>query len=446
MVEVKDAVEQPDVRRPALIGLVAVVLLLTAAIVVPELADWPVHENSHDDGVAPLNGYLDVKVGIGTPLAVLVAVVTIAWFPRLADRIAWRRLLATSAVMALGWLLSLALVDGSSGLSRTLGNKDEYLRTAREVTSIGDLLSTYTDHITFEADHTWPVHVAGHPPGMLLFFVGLVRLGLGGDLAAGLVVTLIACTIPAAVLVTVRALGDEALGRSAAPYLVLTPTAVFLAVSADAVIAATVAWGLAALAIGARRSIRAGWPWAVLAGLLLGYAVLMSYGMPLAGLLALAVLLVARSWWPLPVAAAAAAVVALAFAAGGFVWWEALPDLRHRYEQGIALDRPASYWLWANLGALAISTGPLLGASLGAAWARRRVARVGAILVAAGVACVAAADLSLMSKAEVERIWLPFMPWLMLGAAFLPTRWRPWALGLQAAAALVVQHMVHTNW
>ena len=47
----------------------------------------------------------------------------------------------------------------------------------------------------------WPVHVAGHPPGALLFFVGAGPVGLGGGVAAGLVVTVIAATTAVAVLV-----------------------------------------------------------------------------------------------------------------------------------------------------------------------------------------------------------------------------------------------------
>ncbi|MGA8978988.1 MAG: hypothetical protein WB473_07690, partial [Pedococcus sp.] len=59
---------------------------------------------------------------------------------------------------------------------------------------------------------------------------------------------------------------------------------------------------------------------------------------------------------------------------------------------------------------------------------------------------VLVADLSLMSKAEVERIWLPFVPWLLLSTAVLPPRWRRPALGLQAGLALVVQTLLVTPW
>ena len=51
-----------------------------------------------------------------------------------------------------------------------------------------------------------------------------------------------------------------------------------------------------------------------------------------------------------------------------------------------------------------------------------------------------------MSKAEVERIWLPFVPWLLLATAALPPGWRRAGLALQVAAALVVQHLVYTSW
>jgi hypothetical protein len=214
--------------------------------------------------------------------------------------------------------------------------------------------------------------------------------------------------------------------------------------------AVVVAWGLACLALATRRPPRSGWPWAVLAGLSLGAAVMMSYGLPLAGLLAGAVPLGARRWWPLPVAALAAAAVVLAFAAGGFVWWEAYPVLSRRYWDGIAAARPAVYWLWGDLAALAISAGPLVGAGLAATWRavgeRRREDGVVLLLVGAAALAVVLADLSRMSKAEVERIWLPFVPWLTLGLVFLPAAWRRPALAGQLVTALVVQHLLYTSW
>ena len=67
-------------------------------------------------------------------------------------------------------------------------------------------------------------------------------------------------------------------------------------------------------------------------------------------------------------------------------------------------------------------------------------------LVGGAVAMVVAADLSQMSRAEVERIWLPFVPWLLLGCALLPERWRRRGLVLQVVTALVIQHLLFTGW
>jgi hypothetical protein len=51
-----------------------------------------------------------------------------------------------------------------------------------------------------------------------------------------------------------------------------------------------------------------------------------------------------------------------------------------------------------------------------------------------------------MSKAEVERIWLPFFPWLLLPVALRSPGWRRAGLGLQIAVALAIQHLLFTMW
>ena len=421
------------------------VVLLVLAFSLPHLLDWEVASraprNASPDEVPPLHGLWRPKAfGPGTLPAIAIALLGWRYGAQLAERLSWRALLAASYVASLGWLLSLALVDGTKGLSRVLGNPYEYLVTAREVTSVHELLTTYVDRISYAADDNWPTHVAGHPPGTLLFFVGLVRVGLGGDLAAGVVVTVLAATTALAVMVTLRALGHEDVARRAAPFLVLTPAAVFMAVSADALIGAVMAWGLACLALATRRL----W-WAVPAGLLLGAGVMMSYGMPLMGVVALAILVAARSWRPLPVAAVVALAVVLLFAVLGFSWWEAYPVLHERYFDGIASDRPITYWWWANLALLVISAGPLLLSGL-AHTPFSRASRTPLLLVGGAVLVVALADASGMSKAEVERIWVPFVPWLTISFALLPAGWRRWGLALQVVAALAVQHLFYTSW
>lgn len=436
--------------RSAWWGLGVTVLLVLVAATVQPLLGWNVHARLHGGHTfPPLHGYWDPGVGVGTVPAVALALLGWRYAVGLAERLPWRRLLAASYAAGLAWLLSLAYVDGSAGISHVLGNPDEYLRTARATTSVHQLLTEYVSRIPYAAaPDNWPIHIAGHPPGAVLVFIGLDRVGLGGDYAAGLVVTLLAASTALAVMVTLRVLGAEAAARRAAPFLVLGPAAVFMAVSADAMFGAVAAWGLAALALGATatstvRTVA----WSLLAGLLLGWCCLMSYGLPLLGLLALAVLVVARSWRPLPVAALAALAVVLAFAAAGFRWWEAYPVLKERYWDGIAKVRPASYWLWGDLAALALSAGPLLGAGLGRLAALRgRADRVVLWLAGAATASIVLADLSRMSKAEVERIWLPFVPWLLLTTALLPERWRRPGLALQLVTGLLLEHLLYTSW
>ena len=432
------------------VGLGAGILLVVVAIALPRLWDWQVysHAEPSPEDVPPLHSLWDPKLGPGTAPALLIACLGWRYARTWAEGLPWPRLLAASYLVGLAWLLALAFVDGSAGISRALGNPYEYLETARATGDVPAMLREYVDRIPYAAPDNWVTHVAGHPPGALLVFVVLDRLGLAGDLAAGLLVTGAAASTSVAVLVAVRALGAEASARRAAPFLVLGPAAVWSAVSADALFAAVAAWGLAALALGATsRQQRRMVGWSALAGLLLGYCVMMSYGLPLLGTLAVAVLVVARRWRPLPVAALSAVAVVLSFAASGFVLWEAFPVLHDRYWDGLAADRPAAYWMWANLAALVLCAGPLVGAGLArVAVDRRGAERPVVLLASAAVLAVAVADVSRMSKGEVERIWLPFVPWLLLSTALLPERWRRAGLALQVAVALAIQHLLYTSW
>jgi methylthioxylose transferase len=427
-------------------GLGVAVALMVLAMAVPAVTGWNVRVNSFP----PLHAEWDPRVGWATLPAVLLAVLASLRAVDVAERIPWRRLLLATFVAGLAWMLVLALVDGSRGVGAILDDRYEYLRTARRTTDLHATLQEYVSRIPYSAiPRNWPVHVAGHPAGALVFFVALVRLDLGSGLAAGLVVTVLAATTAVAVLVTARTLGAERLARRAAPFLAFGPAAVWQSVSADAMFAATAAWGVACLALAAtRRSIA----WSVLSGLLLGYAVMLSYGLPLLAVLAVAVLAVARSWFPLALSAAAALAVVLAFALLGFSYLEALPAIHERYWEAVGGRRPESYWLWGNLAALAFSAGPLAAAAVANLLADAREhlrdpqARVVLWLSGAGAAMVVLADVSLMSKAEVERIWLPFVPWLLLSCALLPERWRRGGLVLQVALALVVQHLLDTGW
>jgi hypothetical protein len=139
--------------------------------------------------------------------------------------------------------------------------------------------------------------------------------------------------------------------------------------------------------------------------------------------------------------------VPAAFAAGGFWWLDGYHLVVERYHQGIADDRPYAYWVWANLACVVAAVGPAAAASLRRALGDHVGAAVRWLLLplAAAVA-IALADLSGLSKAEVERIWLPFTVWLMAATAVLPPGSRRGWLAVQAATALAVNHLVLTAW
>ena len=430
------------------VGVAVAVALMALAMLLP----WVLDQNVYVRSFPPLHAEWMPRVGPGTIAAVILAVVAIRYATDAAARAPWRWLLLGSFVVAGAWMVSLATVDGLDGIGVILDTQYEYLRTARDVTDFGATLREYIAHIPLDSVDNWPVHIAGHPPGALLFFVVLVQLGLGSGLAAGFVIIVIAATTPVAVLLTLRRLGAEKGARLAAPFLVMGPAAIWMAVSGDAMFGAFAAWGLCLLAFAATSPRMRGIAgWGIAAGLLLGYCVMLSYGLPLLGILSVAVLAIARTWKPLPWAFVAAVAVVLAFVAGGFVWWDAYPVLVERYWDGIATRRPITYWIWGNLAALAFSAGPLVGAAVavairGAAPIRSVLSRPIVILALAASLTILAADLSGMSKAEVERIWLPFVPWLLVGTALLPERWRRPGFATQVVFALGVQHLLFTGW
>ncbi len=116
---------------PALVGFGA-----------PHWLDWAVAarapRNASPHEVPPLHGLWRPKLfGPGTIPAVLVGPPGLA-VRRRPGRPARRGAGCCSrrTPASLAWMLSLALVDGSRGLSRSLGNPYEYLRTAREVGSV----------------------------------------------------------------------------------------------------------------------------------------------------------------------------------------------------------------------------------------------------------------------------------------------------------------------
>ncbi|PSM45424.1 hypothetical protein C6Y14_03545 [Streptomyces dioscori] len=474
---------------------VAVLLVLAAVLIGRHIeetdhtlfANWP-----------PLWASWDPHVGPGTPAAAAVALGVVAYGPVLAARLPWRALLGASWTGAMAWIWSLALIDGwHRGVAARLTTRYEYLQVIDRFHDIPETLRDFTRHIPLDSPDHWPPHVAGHPPAASLTFVVLDRMGLSGGGWAGAWCITVGATACVAVLVTVRKLADEESARRAAPFLVLAPAAVWMGTSADAYFAAVAAWSIAALALAvtAPKSPRTRAA-AFTAGLLFGLTCYLSYGLTLMAVIGAGVLFLGRSRVRvlpclvsrLAFLVAGFAVVPVAFTLAGFDWWEAYHVLVERYYDGAGGIRPYGYWVWANLACTVLITGLATAAGLrrtavalirgrrellprreprgtegvrevpGAepetafaassgtaaespgAGARTRLA----LLVLCALLALLAADLSGMSKAETERIWLPFAMWLLPACALL-SRPRAW-LGAQAVLALLLNHLLLTGW
>ncbi len=405
-------------------------------------------------GFPPLLASWLPHVGPGTPAAVAVAELVVAQGPALAQRLSWRPLLGVGYAAAVAWTLSLALVDGwQRGVVARLTSDQEYLYDVPRVGDIPRMLRTFSDHILTDQPVHWTTHVGAHPPGVFLLFVWLDRIGLGGGGPAGIVVILVGASACAAVAVSLRALGAEDVARRALPFGVLLPGAVWVGVSADGMFAGILAWGVALLAVGAtgagRRADVAGFA----GGLLLGYSLYLSYGLAIGGLLPLAVVVLARRGRPVVFAVAGAAVVVVAFTASGFWWPTGFADVRVIYAASIALSRPYWYFVWADLAAVSFAVGPAVYAGLRRALATlprpaapHALPAAAALLALAGLTAILLADLTGLSKAEVERIWLPFAVWLVVPCALLPRTQVRWWLAGQAVLALAVNHLLLTVW
>ncbi|WP_435070309.1 hypothetical protein [Amycolatopsis thermoflava] len=447
-----DAVRAPERsgRRADLVTVVCAGALVAVAVAVGAYLNRPGSGVTLLAPAAPLFGVWLPHAGPGTVLAVMVAFAVVAWGPSLARTTAWRPLLAGSYLAALAWTFALALVDGwQRGLTGRLTNPNEYLREVPGIHDIPAMLRGFTARILDFQPDSWTTHVSGHPPGATLVFEWLDRLGLSGGGWAAVVCVLAGCLAVPAVAVALSALGRADAARATLPFLVLFPGAVWIGASADGLFAGVTAVGIALLAhatLAFRTGRRSAVPAALSGGVVLGFGIFLSYGLVLLGAVALAVAVAGRSLTrTLPLAVAGALAVTGVFALAGFWWLDGYHLVVERYYQGIAAERPYAYWVWANLACLVIASGPAVIAGVRRAVHVRRWRDPVLLLVAGAALAVVLADLSGLSKAETERIWLPFLVWLVPAVSLLPGRRRVWLAG-QAVTALAVNHLVLTYW
>jgi hypothetical protein len=387
-----------------------------------------------DQGVAinaaPFVGRLDPAVSAWFALPVAVAATVVAVGPRIAARARFSLVALATALGAVAWTVALAVTDGWARLTSPLTTRHEYEPFAATFSSPRDLLGSFDP-----TDASLPIHVRGHPPGAALVPWGLDQIGLGGAGWFALLVIGAWGVAVAAALVAARTVAGEAAARRAAPALALLPGAVWAGTSADALFAAVFAVGVA-LAVRARlRSAAVG-------GVVLGSGLLLTYGGALVLALPGALHLGARRWGHLAaIGAGVLAVLVGVWAWSGFWWLDGLLGTREAYWDGIGAQRPALYTtLVGNPAAFAAAAGPAVLAGLWAAGRRWREAASWLPLLGLGV--VLLADLSQMSRGEVERIWLLFLPWVALAA---PGDRRAW-LAVQAAVGIGLQIVLRSPW
>jgi hypothetical protein len=386
------------------------------------------------------------EFGPGPRLGVLIpataAVAMIVTLPRLVEQLRWRWLCAAAPLTSLCWTLSLAVAEGTSGLTRGPNWHTEYL---------ADVPSVRADPAGFLRDFTtdierYEIHVRGHPPGMVLLLAGLDRVGLGGAGWEAAIVIALAATAPIAVMLVTRAVADDVTARRTYPWLVLSPAAIWIATSADALYMTVGAWAVALVVLSAVRGARGDTILAVAGGTLGGLAMLGSYGLVLLAAVPICVLwprrhdrLVTRT---VAVSTGAALAVLVAMVPFGFWWFDGLRATKHEYDM-LDIDRPYLAFFFINLAAWSLALGPATFMGL----ARLRDRRVW-LIVAGGMVAAGMANLSGLSSGEVERIWLPFTLWVLPAGVALarePCLTRR-GLALQALSAIALISIATTQW
>ena len=429
----------------------------------------------------PLVAFLEPHITRRSIAAITVGVVGVAlaiyWRrrERAGNPPGWRRQLIGGWILALSWSMSLACIDGfEKGWVSVLTDPNEYLHDLPLIDSTSSFLSDFTRHILqtdapypasmIAESPVWTTHVAGHPPLATLLFYWLAEIGLPGGFWAATLCIVVGTLSVIGLPMAVRALGAPDAARRLIPFVALFPGTVWMGVSADGLFTGVVCLGLGLLCAGAVSSSRWGWLAAFVGGVLMGSALYLNYGLVLCGIAVLAAFAITvlrahhrrRVLARWAVATAGVGSVVLAFSLAGFNWLEGLAVLRVRYYQGIANRRPYFYFVWANFGAFSISTSPFVFLILRRAAASLRglrasgweftQAQIAAAISVGGFAAILIADISGMSKAETERIWLPFAMLCWAGCATLRGWLRIAVLVGSVISALLVNHIFYTGW
>ncbi len=422
-------------RRRAALAVAGWAALLAVAWL---LGQWKeaITDTSLKLGAMPLFGEWEWHFHPTLLVPVAVGALLVAVLPAIARRARWRwAVLGTAAGQV---ALSLALAVAHSAPWTWIDVQNHYSGQIGEVSAAGGpaaFLDTYTD---IQRTGEFKIHLQSHPPGLILFFWAANRIGLSGPLFDNTVTMLAAAAMTTAALLIGREVAGEALARRAAPFLVIVPAA-FWHTNADIIFGGVTLTAVACLILATGSTgARAAWLTAA-GGVLAGAAMMLSFSSVLLAVPFLVVAVMRRRWAVIAGGGAVAAAVVLTPLLWGYWWLDGMSATRERYYAGVASVRGYWYFLLGNLAILALALGPAIAAAL--AGLRDRAMW---IVVGSTLAAVAIADVSGMSSSEVERIWQPFMPLILLAGCAL-VRARAW-LALQLAVALILTVTLRVPW
>ena len=282
-----------------------------------------------------------------------------------------------------------------------------------------------------------PQKVTGNPPGPLIA-IHLLGIHTAGGLAA-LCIGTGALTAPLAYDLG-RTLGGEERGRVAGVLTAFAPSLLLWGVT-------SVDYAFATLGLASACLLVRGGPWPRAAGAVLA-AVGSFFSWLLLAIPAWAVLVALRRKGrrdALTLAGGCALATLTVYGALtltlGYDPFAALNATAAVYRHGIAHTRPYAYWLFGSPVAWGIGLGvPTAWALLRAVSVRDPAALALATLVLLGAVLG-------FTKAETERIWLPFVPLACVAAAgVLPARGLRTAVWLLAAQAFAVELLFFTIW
>lgn len=403
-------------------------------------------------GAAPLVGRSSVdgwhwRFGWSTALAALLAsAVVIAHHREWWTRVRLRYVAAATGAGAALFAVLLALTDGVSGLTYGAKHPTEYLANLSSAPPAGEFVRTFVDRI-----NDYSVHVRGHPPGFILMLKAMDAIGLGGIWPL-VVLTGISCGVVAvAVMWTIHLWVGQEWARRVAPFLIVSPAAIWMATSADAVFSMIGAVGVLVATYGACRRPPRAVLFGLVSGVLLGWLVFLTYLGAIFLVIPIVIVIVAFVHHkPGAVAVGLGGLIGglfvlYTFWVFGFWLLDGVAITKREYFEGSAQFRDWNYFKVGNIGAALFAIGP--ATVIGLASLRNR--RLWWIVAAAGIALLLS-HVSQYTKAEVERIWLPYYPWLIVASAGAWVFGRRWivttVIALQALSAIVLQAALVTKW